>query len=534
MEPGFGMYDFEMRYTERILCLSDDVVPCVDNGTWHLAAGPKCEGADCPALPEYVDIQHTMLFDSDTGAASETKFNAEFWRSRLHTYSSAMRVVTEQIDLETNKPFYCTETEGEPPAVWNVTSAKKVGESTSTEDPSKIIRHFTIETFITETQHVFLTNGAGVPYTGTYTVNYYDDKKTGAPVRFVTGDREFIVHTYVEREIELPPPESSAWDMSESCRDGDPSTDLSIPSKMMENAKYFNWLDRALVSAEALAAAGDANITTELIDGSGRRRSLLDRSLLAGMPCAPEGSCWGSGATVSFQEIKVNKARLVVEQWANGCGLANIQLSTDCPGGMECYGSCELKTPLLCQSGWDGSCEIGVRFNPIEKIKDSRVKEILETVLRGTEAGVGLYYQAAAQVVGIRAYGTVQGGNVRKLLATGRTRAPVALPDSGEDLEEFEGHQADPHFLHRRKLLEHSPETGRKLLKRPGYARKRVGNSGGGLFGWNPMNTGVRATIEGTGMYSIPLKRLSFGLSISGRFCLVGMCFQKSVEIDNH
>jgi len=534
MEPGFGMYDFEMRYTERILCLSDDVVPCVDNGTWHLAAGPKCEGADCPALPEYVDIQHTMLFDSDTGAASETKFNAEFWRSRLHTYSSAMRVVTEQIDLETNKPFYCTETEGEPPAVWNVTSAKKVGESTSTEDPSKIIRHFTIETFITETQHVFLTNGAGVPYTGTYTVNYYDDKKTGAPVRFVTGDREFIVHTYVEREIELPPPESSAWDMSESCRDGDPSTDLSIPSKMMENAKYFNWLDRALVSAEALAAAGDANITTELIDGSGRRRSLLDRSLLAGMPCLPAGSCWGSGATIAYQEIKVNKARLVVEQWANGCGLANIQLSTDCPGGMECYGSCELKTPLLCQSGWDGSCEIGVRFNPIEKIKDSKVKEILEKVLRGTEAGVGLYYQAAAQVVGIRAYGTVQGGNVRKLLATGRTRAPVALPDSGEDLEEFEGHQADPHFLHRRKLLEHSPETGRKLLKRPGYARKRVGNSGGGLFGWNPMNTGVRATIEGTGMYSIPLKRLSFGLSISGRFCLVGMCFQKSVEIDNH
>jgi hypothetical protein len=381
---------------------------------------------------------------------------------------------------------------------------------------------------------VFLTNGAGVPYTGTYTVNYYDDKKTGAPVRFVTGDREFIVHTYVEREIELPPPESSAWDMSESCRDGDPSTDLSIPSKMMENAKYFNWLDRALVSAEALAAAGDANITTELIDGSGRRRSLLDRSLLAGMPCAPEGSCWGSGATISFQEIKVNKARLVVEQWANGCGLANIQLSTDCPGGMECYGSCELKTPLLCQSGWDGSCEIGVRFNPIEKIKDSKVKEILEKVLRGTEAGVGLYYQAAAQVVGIRAYGTVQGGNVRKLLATGRTRAPVALPDSGEDLEEFEGHQADPHFLHRRKLLEHSPETGRKLLKRPGYARKRVGNSGGGLFGWNPLNTGVRASIEGTGMYSIPLKRLSFGLSISGRFCLVGFCFQKSVEIDNH
>ena len=212
----------------------------------------------------------------------------------------------EQIDLETNKPFYCTETGGQPPAVWNVTSAKKVGESTSTEDASKIIRHFTIETFITEAQHLFINKGADVPYTGVYTVNYYDDKKTGAPVRFVLSDREFIVNNYVEREIEFPPPESPAWDPSDSCRDGDATQDLTLPSKMFEDAKYFNWLDRALVAAEALAAKGDANITYDFIEGSGRRRSLL----LSSPNCHPVGSCFGSDETVPSKEFNVKSQNL--------------------------------------------------------------------------------------------------------------------------------------------------------------------------------------------------------------------------------
>ena len=106
MKPGFGMYDFEMEYTERIPC--DDEYNGTDPyGTWHMAAGPECEGAGCPALPEYLDIKHTMLFDIDTGAASETISNAEFPMSTLHKYRSPERIVTEQILSETGEAFYC-------------------------------------------------------------------------------------------------------------------------------------------------------------------------------------------------------------------------------------------------------------------------------------------------------------------------------------------------------------------------------------------------------------------------------------------
>ena len=74
MKPGFGMYDFEMEYTERIPC--DDEFNGTDPyGNWHMAAGPECEGDGCPALPEYLDIKHTMLYDADTAAASETISN---------------------------------------------------------------------------------------------------------------------------------------------------------------------------------------------------------------------------------------------------------------------------------------------------------------------------------------------------------------------------------------------------------------------------------------------------------------------------
>ena len=60
MKPGFGMYDFEMEYTERRATTNSK-----NTGT---SAGPS-EGDGCPALPEYLDIKHTMLYDADTAAA---------------------------------------------------------------------------------------------------------------------------------------------------------------------------------------------------------------------------------------------------------------------------------------------------------------------------------------------------------------------------------------------------------------------------------------------------------------------------------
>ena len=112
MKPGYGMYDFEMEYTERIPC--DDEFNGTDPyGNWHMAAGPECEGDDCPALPEYLDIKHTMVYDVDTAAASETISNPEFPLSTLHKYRSPRRIVTEQIDINSGAAFYCEESEGD-------------------------------------------------------------------------------------------------------------------------------------------------------------------------------------------------------------------------------------------------------------------------------------------------------------------------------------------------------------------------------------------------------------------------------------
>ena len=150
------MYDFEMNTPSASRATTNSTAQTL-TATWHIAAGPKCEGAGCPALPEYVDIKHTMLFDIDTGAASETISNAEFPMSTLHKYRSPERIVTEQILSETGEAFYCEQSEGRAPMNWNVTEAKKVGESLATDGSGKTIRHFTIETAVSELDFAFLT-----------------------------------------------------------------------------------------------------------------------------------------------------------------------------------------------------------------------------------------------------------------------------------------------------------------------------------------------------------------------------------------
>ena len=61
MKPGFGMYDFEMEYTERIPC--DDEFNGTDPyGNWHRPAR-KAKGH---RRSRYLDIKHTMLYDADT------------------------------------------------------------------------------------------------------------------------------------------------------------------------------------------------------------------------------------------------------------------------------------------------------------------------------------------------------------------------------------------------------------------------------------------------------------------------------------
>ena len=128
-KPSFGQNDFEMKYIERIPC--DESKTCVNDidDTWHKAAGPAGAGDS-----EYIDIQHDILYDSHTHAASEVTYNAEYPDSIIHTYRSALRRCRAG-PQKTEDAFYCYEVDGkgEETTIWNVTEAVKVGESLTTD-----------------------------------------------------------------------------------------------------------------------------------------------------------------------------------------------------------------------------------------------------------------------------------------------------------------------------------------------------------------------------------------------------------------
>lgn len=518
MKPGFGMYDFEMEYTERIPC--DDEYNGTDPyGTWHMAAGPECEGAGCPALPEYLDIKHTMLFDIDTGAASETISNAEFPMSTLHKYRSPERIVTEQILSETGEAFYCEQSEGRTPMNWNVTEAKKVGESLATDGSGKTIRHFTIETAVNELDFAFLTKNSDVPYTGFYTVEYYDEKASGAPVRFVLPAREFIITKYVEKEIDMPPSDSPTWDPSEACRSGDANEDLTLPAKMNMNVALFNFRDRAIVEAIINGEVEGLNATNTENPWKSRKLQGSFKSYLKpyqGPTCDPEGSCFGNEDTTEVFGFNFKKLTFSINAWDMGCGLESIGFEADCPWGSTCYGTCGGVTPALCKSNYDMVCEIGVTINPINSIRNAKIREALNRFLPSAEAGVKLSYTFSSKTVAITAYGSFQAGYFgrrRQMLAAGD--APFSELPSDVDAEWDELEQEGIHQAHSRKLSSYSGD--RELL---------------GGSSWFPTpKFGIRASVEGTGRYTIPSKKFSFGMSVSGEVCLF-FCFSVSASVD--
>ena len=522
MKPGYGMYDFEMEYTERIPC--DDEFNGTDPyGNWHMAAGPECEGDGCPALPEYLDIKHTMLYDADTAAASETISNPEFPTSTLHKYRSPRRIVTEQIDIDSGEAFYCEESDGRMPMNWNVTEAKKVGESLATDGSGKMIRHFTIETAVSELEFAFLTKGSDVPYTGFYNVEYYDEKDSGAPVRFVMPSREFIITKYVEKEIDMPPWESSTWDPSPSCRSGDPNEDLTLPAKMNMNHFLFNERDRAIFDAMLEGEIQGINATG--LTSPWRSRKLQSFSLWWDMimrmindmqaraavapNCDPEGTCYGNGATTTVFKFNFKKLAFGISAWDAGCGLESIGFEADCPWGSTCYGKCAGTTPALCKSKYDMTCEIGIKINPIDSIRDSTIRDALKKFLPNAEAGVKLGYTFASKTVSITAYGSFQAGHMgrrRQMLAAGDAPFSELSSDAYAEWDELE--QEAIYQAHKRKLSSYSGD--RELL-------------------WGKY--GIKAYVEGVGRYTIPTKQFSFAVSVAGEVCLF-FCFGVSASID--
>ncbi|ACO68155.1 predicted protein [Micromonas commoda] len=409
------------------------------------------------------------------------------------------------------------------PMNWNVTEAKKVGESLATDGSGKMIRHFTIETAVSELEFAFLTKGSDVPYTGFYNVEYYDEKDSGAPVRFVMPSREFIITKYVEKEIDMPPWESSTWDPSPSCRSGDPNEDLTLPAKMNMNHALFNERDRAIVDAVIEGEIQGINATG--LTSPWRSRKLQSFSLLMDMilrmindiqaraavapNCDPEGTCYGNGATTTVFEFNFKKLAFGISAWDAGCGLESIGFEADCPYGSTCYGKCAGTTPALCKSKYDMTCEIGIKINPINSIRDSTIRDALNRFLPNAEAGVKLGYTFASKTVSITAYGSFQAGHMgrrRQMLAAGDAPFSELSSDAYAEWDELE--QEAIYQAHKRKLSSYSGD--RELL-------------------WGKW--GIAASVEGTGRYTIPTKQFSFAVSVSGEVCLF-FCFGVSASID--
>ena len=190
-------------------------------------------GDGCPALPEYLDIKHTMLYDADTAAASETISNPEFPTSTLHKYRSPRRIVDQQIDIDSGEAFYCEESDGRMPMNWNVTEAKKVGESLATDGSGKMIRHFTIETAVSELEFAFLTKGSDVPYTGFYNVGILRREGFRRP-RAIRHALTRVHHHEICREGNRYAPSLGVFHVGPfpSCRSyGDPNEDLTLPGE---------------------------------------------------------------------------------------------------------------------------------------------------------------------------------------------------------------------------------------------------------------------------------------------------------------
>ena len=589
LKPSFGSHDFEMKYIERIPCTEN--VTCVNylDDTWHKAAGPV--GA---LLPEYIDIVHEVLYDSDTRATSEATHNAEYPDAILHTYKSAYREVNEQISKTTGQSSYCFELDGDGDgdgdvAGWNVTEAVKVGESLAAD--GRMVRHFRIGAGISEAQHDALTLNAPeeVPYTGSYTVEYYDDKATGHPVRFVMAGREFIVTSYEEVDVEFPDPDDEAWDNDPECVSGDAWEDISLPARVQSNPFLLNLRDRMIDEAKAdnitdLVLGANANNTNgrrrlqsesefesfessseadfvDLVSGGARRELLFQKT------CTPIGSCYGKTDKMSIGPIKIGKYKMNIQSWKGGgtpatsCGLSSIAVSGQCPFGLTCYGTCSGTTPLLCQSDWGMYCAIGVTMN-VNDLVPKKVTDALKKLNVKAEIGAEMGYTAQTKTMSVKVWGSIAAGDklsgrrlaARRLLAAGPDDdEPFNLPTHTVDDRDFfdpevqmtiEDHLSD---VNGRKLLwsgKKIKKQAKKTVKSTAKGVKKAAKSktvSGLAKGANSVavaakpKSGVAISVSGTGALSLGKKRpkISVTASVDGKICVVGVCFTVAETVLN-
>ena len=158
-------------------------------------------------------------------------------------------------------------------------------------------------------------------------------------------------------------------------------------------------------------------------------------------------------------------------------------------GGSTCYGTCAGKTPALCKSKYDMTCEIGIKINPIDSIGDSRIRNALKRFLPNAGGRVKLSYTFVSKTVSITAYGKIEAGHMgrrRQMSAAGDAPFSELSSDAYAEWDELE--QEAIYQAHKRKLSSYSGD--RELL-------------------WGKW--GIAASVEGTGRVYDPDETIQFG-----------------------
>ena len=209
---------------------------------------------------------------------------------------------------------------------------------------------------------------------------------------------------------------------------------------------------------------------TNATNSSGRRLPYSG----PGVNCNPAGSCLGYN-DLDTLEIEIGKFTMEVNTWSLGCGLSDIKLSTQCPLGLTCYGTCSGTTPALCKSDWDMYCGIGVEMD-VKELVPAKLKDGMEKL--GVEANMGTEfgYQASTKTVSIKVWAAMATGDLaKKRLSARRLLAQdddMALSTFDAEFDLLEEGQLD--------LSEHlSNSHGRKLT----WGGKKKKKKGGGFWG---------------------------------------------------
>lgn len=586
--PGFGKKSFSMTYEtyhkcgavgSNSACFSPLYSTPHGAVRWIKKSGASGGGANGTDLTEpwFVTSTNTS-FDVKTGSTLEILSNPEFPNSIKVIFKSAARKTDTQIT--NGKSYYCEEELENHSPSYDIESAAKIGEEMM---DGVAVRHFMMETKVSEQQHLALHNfDDTVPYTGLFTINYYDNRETLHPVKFTIGTTVMKVVSFEEGGVNLPEGKDPVWDMPKDCVGGDPLKDFSLPSVMPTNAKAWDSRTRdfphcvndptSCEPSEAIGAGAEPEVgddgsdivfLNETEESSSRRRQLLSSSCSeaesAKFPqwmkggCGPKcdggphpnalwpvpkhsgdaGLCafpvpynprtkqaahWGGHSGTSSVKWAVGKYKFNMAIWQAGCGIKSIKVDAACGAGVKCWGTCAGTTQMLCQSRNTLTCGAHVEAD-LFRMAGEKPKKIADKLGLAASIGVDLVYTSVGQTISLGFWGYVKAGNLRR-----RQMLEAHEAGEAESIEEQEEADAAEGGGRRRTLLTTANRDQHDALR-----QLRWGVVGEVVEAVTP-KIGIEAKVYGLGSLSLEsgLMKVSAGIDI--RLCFFG-CDSFTIDI---